>query len=72
MRKVISISIDNELEEKLRKNVKKTNSSRSEVVKKALRQYLCLEERKRIRKSLRKYAEKAGYFSDEEIYSDFS
>lgn len=72
MRKVISISIDDELDKKLSKNVALSRLSRSEVVKKALRQYLYLEENKRIRKSMRKYAEKAGYFSDDEIYRDFS
>ena len=72
MRKVMSVSIDEELLAKLEKAAKRQHTKRSELVKRALRQYLYLDDMQNIRSRLRPYAEKAGYFSDDDIYNDIS
>ncbi|MEI7011613.1 antitoxin [Leptospira licerasiae] len=72
MRKVVSVSLDEELESMLLKNARRQKVSKSEVVQMALKQYFFLTDAKRFRKDLKKYAEKAGYLSDEDIYKDIS
>jgi len=72
MRKVVSVSLDEELESMLLKSARRQKVSKSEVVQMALKQYFFLTEAKRFRKDLKKYAEKAGYLSDEDIYKDIS
>ncbi|TGK02524.1 antitoxin [Leptospira selangorensis] len=56
----------------LLKSARSQKVSKSEVVQKALKQYFFLTEAKRFRKNLKKYAEKAGYLSEEDIYNDIS
>ena len=69
MRKILSLSInDDEIVKKLDIFVKNSHSNRSEIVKKALRQYFYLQEMKNLRSDLRNYAEKQGYFTDEDIF----
>lgn len=69
MRKVLSFSInDEEIVKKLDDLIKKTHTNRSDIVKKALRQYLYLQEMKILRSELRYYAEKKGYYTDEDIF----
>ncbi|WP_210412115.1 antitoxin [Leptospira licerasiae] len=72
MRKVVSVSLDEELESMLLKSARRQKVSKSEVVQMALKQYFFLTDAKRFRKDLKKYAEKAGYLSDEDIYKDIS
>ncbi len=72
MRRVVSISLDETLDSLLIKNAKKQKLTKSEVIKRALTQYLYLNDAKQIRKSLKKYAENAGYLSEEDIYKDIS
>ncbi|PJZ26464.1 antitoxin [Leptospira hartskeerlii] len=56
----------------LLKSARSQKVSKSEVVQKALKQYFFLTEAQRFRKNLKKYAEKAGYLSEEDIYKDIS
>lgn len=72
MRKVVSVSLDEELESMLLKSARRQKVSKSEVVQAALKQYFFLTEAKRFRKNLKNYAEKAGYLSEEDIYKDIS
>ncbi len=72
MRKVISVSLDSKLESDLEKNAKALKVSRSEVVQRALKQYLYLSQAALLRRKNRPYAEKAGYYSEEDIYRDIS
>lgn len=72
MRKVVSVSLDEELESMLLKSARRQKVSKSEVVQAALRQYFFLTEAKRFRKNLKSYAEKAGYLGEEDIYKDIS
>ena len=72
MRKVVSLSFNDEIIEKLDKLVSRNHSNRSEIVKTALRQYFYLNEMKNLRKKLRPYAEDAGFFTDDDIFSSIS
>ena len=73
MRKVLSLSInDDVIIEKLDNIVKKYHTNRSDIVKKALRQYLYLQEIKILRTELRPIAESQGYFTDEDIFEIIS
>ncbi|MDH5720636.1 MAG: ribbon-helix-helix domain-containing protein [Spirochaetia bacterium] len=68
MRNIISISLDEDLKKKVDKLAKSKNVKRSNIVKDALLKYLFIEEMKNSRKELRPYAEKAGMFSEEDIF----
>lgn len=70
MRKVMSVSIEEELLARLEKTAARNNARRSEIVRQALSRYLYTEEMDRLRESLRPHAEAAGYFSDEDVYRD--
>ena len=72
MRKVMSISLQPELSQRLENSVKAEKSTRSEVVKKALEQYLYRQESKAIRNKLRPYAEKAGFYTEEDVFREIS
>ncbi|WP_017851794.1 ribbon-helix-helix protein, CopG family [Leptospira interrogans] len=72
MRKVVSVSLDEGLDLLLIKNAKKQKLTKSEVIKRALTQYFYLNDAKQIRTGLKKYAENAGYLSEEDIYKDIS
>ena len=72
MRKVISLSVNDEIINKLDEFVSKNQTNRSDVVKKALRQYFYLIEMKNIRKKLRPYAEESGFFTDNDVFNEVS
>ncbi len=72
MRKVISVSLDEGLDALLNESAKLMNVSKSELIKRSVRQYLYLNEAKQIRGKLKKYAEKAGFYSEEDIYRAIS
>lgn len=68
MRNVISVSLQPDLTKKLNKSVKTNKTTRSEIVKKALNDYFHNEEMAEFRRKLRPIAEKAGYFTDEDVF----
>ncbi|GEM_PF-735804 len=72
MREILTISIDSKLKEKVEKAAEKFNVSKSELVKKAIEKYILHEEFQEIRSMLIPFGEKAGYFTDEDIFKDFS
>jgi len=72
MREILTISIDSKLKNKIAKAASKFNVSKSELVKKAIEKYIVHEEFKELRSILVPYAEKAGYFTDEDIFEHFS
>jgi metal-responsive CopG/Arc/MetJ family transcriptional regulator len=72
MREVLSISIDSKLKTKLEKAAQKFNISKSELVKKAIEKYIIHEEFLELRSILVQYGEKAGYYTDEDIFNDIS
>ncbi len=72
MREILSISIDKALKNKVEKAAKIFHISKSELVKKALEKYLLHEDLRELRSILVPKAEKAGYFTDEDVFQDIS
>lgn len=70
MRQVLSISINPILKKKLESLSKKRHLTKSEIVNKALNKYLLHDEFYNLRDKLTPYAEKAGFYTDEDIYND--
>ena len=72
MRQILTISINEEMKSKIDDFVKEYHISRSELIKRALRRYLYHLEFRKMRAELIPYAEAKGYFTDEDIFKDFS
>ena len=72
MRQVITVSLQPELSKKLEKSVKTLKTTRSDIIKRALDQYLYQQETNRLRAKLRPFAEKAGFFSEEDVFRAIS
>jgi len=72
MREILSISIDKKLKDKVERAAEMLRVSKSELVKKAIEKYIAHEELKELRSILVPYGEKAGYFTDEDIFNDIS
>ena len=72
MREILSISLDKSLKDKIARAAKRFRISRSELVKKAIEKYIAHEEFHELRELLVPYGEKAGYYTDEDIFNDMS
>jgi len=72
MRQILSISLDKSLKDKIEKTAERLSVSKSELVKKAIEKYISHEELKEIRSILVPYGEKAGFYTDEDIFKQFS
>ena len=72
MRALLTISVEPALKKRIEALSKETGVSRSEVVKSALRKYLQKQEFESLRRKLMPGAQKAGYFTDEDVFRDVS
>ncbi|MBP7739075.1 MAG: ribbon-helix-helix protein, CopG family [Spirochaetes bacterium] len=72
MREILTISVDKALKNKVERAAKRLRVSKSELVKKAIEKYIVKEEFDELRNLLIPYAEKAGYFTDEDVFKDIS
>jgi metal-responsive CopG/Arc/MetJ family transcriptional regulator len=72
MREILTISLDKALKTKVERAAKQLKVSKSELVKKAIEKYIVKEEFRELRALLIPYAEKAGYFTDEDVFKDIS
>jgi len=72
MREILSISLDSKLKDRIEQASKLYHISKSEIVKKAVEKYLLNKELNELRDILIPYAEKAGYFSDEDVFKEIS
>ena len=72
MREILSISVDKSLKEKVEQAAGRFHISKSELIKKAIEKYIAHAELREIREKLIPHAESSGYFSDEDIFKDFS
>lgn len=70
MRQVISISVDSKLKNQIEKTAKKFKIPKSFIVKEALKRYFVQQSFRNLREKLVPYAEKKGYFTDEDIFHD--
>lgn len=72
MREILTISIDKELKKSIARKALELNTTQSELVKKAIQKYIIHQEFQELREMLIPYAERAGYYTDEDIFNDFS
>lgn len=72
MRQTVAVSLPAELTARLDVVADQEGTSRSEVVREAVRRYLALREFQKIRESLIPYAEAAGVLSDEDVFRSMS
>ncbi|CAA9302892.1 MAG: hypothetical protein AVDCRST_MAG89-598 [uncultured Gemmatimonadetes bacterium] len=68
MRESISISLPEELRVELDRLTKVDGSSRSDVVREALREYLFTRRFRALRQELMPYAEAQGIYTDEDVF----
>ena len=72
MRTVISVSLTGEMAGALAKAAKNSGSTKSAVVKEALRAYLWEERFRRLRERMMKRAEAEGLLTDEDVFRKVS
>ena len=70
MREILSISLSPELKKKINKASKEYKLSQSEIVKRAVDNFLVNLELVRLRTKLMPFAEKKKFFLDEDIFND--
>lgn len=68
----LNIRLDDELEKNLARLAERQHKTKSEVVRDLLRKHIALAELRALRQKLIPYAEAAGYYTDEDIFRDFS
>ena len=72
MRTVVSLSLDPQLKKELDKAAKRTGMQKSDIMKQALKRYLIRSEFEALRERSIPFARKAGYYTDEDVFRDFS
>ena len=68
--KTISIRISDELEKDLEAWVKESGRSQSDLIREALEKHIRIKSFREIREMLVPYAQKAGYYTDDDIFND--
>ena len=72
MREILTISVNKGFKRTVEKAAEMLRVSKSELVKKAVEKYIAHEELRTIRTILVPYGEKAGYYTDEDIFNEIS
>lgn len=72
MRETVTISLPKSLRAKLDKVVEEEQMNRSDVVRAALRQYLALMEFRKLREEMVPQGERAGIYTDEDVFEQVS
>lgn len=72
MRQTVAVSLPAELTARLDLVAVEEGTSRSEVVRDAVRRYLALRQFQKVRESMIPYAEAAGVFTDEDVFRSMS
>ena len=72
MRHSVAISLPSELAERLDAFAEEEGTSRSEIVRDALRRYLALRQFEQVRAQVIPFAEAAGVFTDEDVFRTVS
>ena len=68
MRQTVAVSLPADLTTRLDAVAEEEGTSRSEVVRDALRRYLALRQLQKVREALLPYAEAAGVLTDEDVF----
>jgi predicted transcriptional regulator len=69
---MLSIRLDDNLQELLDKASRRSHKSRSEVAREALRRQLRISQFESLRRRIMPYAEAQGYLTDEDIFNEVS
>ncbi len=69
---VITIRVSDDLDKELTELTKKTKISKNRFVSDALQRYLKIKKFRELRKETKKYAEKQGFYRDEDIFNTVS
>ena len=72
MRQTVAVSLPAELTARLDLVADEEGTSRSEVVREAVRRYLALRQFQKVRESVIPYAEAAGVLTDEDVFRSMS
>jgi metal-responsive CopG/Arc/MetJ family transcriptional regulator len=72
MRESVSISLPTWLKERLDQFVKGDQTSRSDIVREALKEYFTRKDLEHIRQSMVPLAEARGVFTDEDVFKEVS
>ena len=72
MRSTITVSIPEELRERLDSVSQREGVSRSDLVRESLRNYLFLREFRALRKTMVAHAQKQGIFTDQDVFDRVS
>ncbi|HEY0018981.1 MAG TPA: YlcI/YnfO family protein [Longimicrobium sp.] len=72
MATVLTVRLDDELEEELDRACERSGKSRSEMVRDALRRQIRLSEFLAMRQEIMPFAEAAGWLTDEDVFRDVS
>lgn len=69
---VITIRVSDDIDRELTELTKKTKISKNRFVSDALQRYLKIKKFRELRKETKKYAEKQGFYRDEDIFNTVS
>lgn len=69
---VITIRVSDDIDKELTELTKKTKISKNRFVSDALQRYLKIKKFRELRKETKKYAEKQGFYRDEDIFNTVS
>jgi predicted transcriptional regulator len=72
MATVLTVRLDDEMEEALSRACERSGKSRSDVVRDALKRQMRLMEFDSLRERLMPYAEAVGWLTDEDVFRDVS
>lgn len=72
MRKTISVSLPEEVKKELDRAIRAEGVSRSDLIRRALRDYLFIREYRRLRERMLAEARGRGIFSDEDVFDRVS
>ncbi len=72
MSTVLTCRVDDELARRLRETAEKTGRKCSEIIREALQRHLTLLEFERLRSRVLEAAQRRGYLTDEDVFSEVS
>ncbi len=72
MKKAITVSVPEELQDDLDKYAQAEGLSRSEVVKESLKEYLFVRKFRKLRKKMMPKAQAEGVYTDEDVFKEIS
>jgi len=68
MNTAVTIDLDEELDRRLEQAARNTGTSRSEIVRDALRRHLAVMRFEQVRQRVMPFAEAEGYLTDEDVF----